>query len=183
MALAFELAGTDAPLAIDWDRIDIVSERPGSPVSAAPAPAPRSGPPPPTPPPASVTDELVSHAWSGRAWQDSGTEVEPSSPLPDAEVRRLAAASRSVPSVNLRGLDRHTAAAQLRDFVVLARHADVSIIQVITGKGVDSSGAPVLRPLLGRWLGDRVGVDVRGWCYERDAEGEWGAALVVLRRR
>lgn len=96
--------------------------------------------------------------------------------------RRLRRAS-CVPTLRLRGLDRQGARRQLEDFVVLARHGDLRVIRVVTGKGLGSRGDPVLRPMLARWLATQAGRVVSGWRYDVDVDGEWGSVLIVLQPR
>lgn len=186
MQLAFELVSRpgEPELTLDWDRIEVVEAIPdgargGDAVDLEAQTA--TAPDPPTPDPAELTAPLRSHTWTGAAWRDEGVEHDPVSPMSEHDVHVRAGRAGSVPRLKLRGLTRSSARDHLDDFVILARHAQLRVVRIVTGKGLGSRGEPVLRPMLKRWLARERGRSVSGWCYELDADGAWGSVLVVLR--
>lgn len=85
------------------------------------------------------------------------------------------------PSVNLRGATIEDAERRLRESVATWRRAGVPIGRIITGKGKQSPGDPVIKLMVLNWLDDEEGLRaVRLWAPERTADGDFGAVVVEL---
>ncbi|HRN62193.1 MAG TPA: Smr/MutS family protein [Luteimonas sp.] len=79
----------------------------------------------------------------------------------------------------------HASAAQaeamLRDFLSEARHAGAGCVRIVHGKGLNSSGVPVLKNLVDRLLRQRG--DVLAFHSAPAAQGGTGAVLVLIKPR
>ena len=86
--------------------------------------------------------------------------------------------------LDLHGLVREEAHADLAAFILRARRDDERCVLVITGRGRSSpGGVPVLREALPRWLGRApIRPHVLAFCTARPADGGAGAFYVLLRR-
>ena len=197
MALIFANLDHDNPRVcegIDFERL-IVVER--APVEEAPVSEPElEDTPSPTP---AVDDEasrapsptLEAEGWVGASWSDDlGPRVElvDRPVLDDAEqaLLRRAAQIRRLSELDLHELDRREALRHLEFFVELCRASGQRFCRVITGKGVSSSGAPVLKRVVLEWCVAAPprpsGRDqVSAWAPELDQYGEWGALILRLR--
>lgn len=83
-------------------------------------------------------------------------------------------------------LDLHHASAAaaealLRRFLQDARDADARCVRIVHGKGLNSSGVPILKNLVDRLLRQRA--DVLAFHSAPVAQGGTGAVLVLLRSR
>lgn len=84
-------------------------------------------------------------------------------------------------TLDLHGLTREEAFAQLDAFIAIQRQADVTSVLIIHGKGLRSgSQGPVLRPLILRGLALRQ--DVLAFASARQCDGGSGATYVLLKR-
>ena len=148
--------------------------------------------PPPDPPaqPAPAVAPATARAWVGASWSDDlGPIIElverPELSAVQLELLRQVPRT-SLPELNLRYLDRHAALRHLELFVDLCRARGDRWCRVITGKGIESAGEPVLKRVVLEWCVARPprpsGVEkVRAWAPELDSYGEWGALIVRLR--
>jgi ribonuclease BN (tRNA processing enzyme) len=85
------------------------------------------------------------------------------------------------PSVNLRGATTDDAERRLRESVATWRRKGVPIGRVITGKGKQSPGDPVIKLMVLNWLDGEEGLRaVRMWVPERTADGDFGAVILEL---
>lgn len=175
MRAAFE--ALDGGVELDWDRISVVPARRAEPVAdnGPSDPPPRTGasrmPAPPSP-----AVDLHAEQWVGASW-DQPDHVP--TPLPESLAILQRSRSASVATVNLHGLGRVAALAQLETFCVLARAAGFRFARIITGKGLGSPAGPVLKPAVVEWTADSR--HVVAWAGERDDGGDYGAVIVQLR--
>ena len=180
MRLAFDRLGEDIG-SIDWDRIQVVPE-PQAPAAASPRPSQRAAPAPPVPTAAPSPQLPPRPDWIGGSWRDELPPDPEHRRLEADQLRRVARRQGSVPSLNLHGLDRHGAVHQLDQFVRLSRAQGFTVVRVITGKGLGSKGAPVVRPRVLAWLCE-PGRPVAGWSPETDDDGDFGSLLTLLQAR
>lgn len=181
---------------IDFDRIVICEAV----ASAEPAPglgAPGEPVEPPAPEPSEPEPEpeLAApdpRAWVGASWSDElGPIVElVDRPQLSREQHALlcAAARVELLELNLRHRDRRRGLRELQFFVELCRARGDRWCRVITGKGIESAGEPVLKRMVLEWCVARPprpsGTEqVLGWAPEIDQYGEWGALILRLRAR
>ena len=175
---------------IDFDRIVICE------AAALPEPKPElvaSGEPVESPALADPEPELAApdgQAWVGASWSDDlGPIIElvDRPQLSRAQHELLcAAASVELLELNLRHRDRHDGLRELEFFVRLCRARGDRWCRVITGKGIESAGEPVLKRMVLEWCVARPprpsGIEqVLGWAPEIDQYGEWGALILRLR--
>ncbi len=146
----------------------------------------------------SVGTRLEDHDWSGQEWlrveiephlqaihnaQDAHAQWSNPSHL-TPEQRQLLENLRhedNLPSLNLRHLNRHQALEKLTQFIALHYAARRPYVRVITGKGIESKPAPVIKPAVVEWLFRQQDI-FRNWVPEFDAYHEWGSLLIELKR-
>jgi DNA-nicking Smr family endonuclease len=81
--------------------------------------------------------------------------------------------------LDLHGMNRHTAAMSLTDFLRDCRHRRLGCVRIVHGKGLGSrQREPVLKGLLRKWL---VRQDVLAFSQAPAAKGGSGAVLVLLK--
>jgi DNA-nicking Smr family endonuclease len=101
--------------------------------------------------------------------------------LSPAQQRLLARSRRhALATVNLRHLDRATALRHLELFVHACQARRVRWCRVMTGKGIDSAGEPVLKRAVLEWCRGPGRTYVREWAPQLDPHGEWGVLIVRL---
>ncbi|WP_052558105.1 Smr/MutS family protein [Enhygromyxa salina] len=192
MALIFSLLDHDNPRVcegIEFDRLVVLSERelPQAPVDqpAQIRPPPR-GDEVPAPPPQPSLEFDPSEAWIGRSWADDIATV-PSAlldrPQLDPKQHDLIerASKRERATLNLRRLDREAALRHLQLFIHACRSERIRLCTVVTGKGVHSSGEPVLKRVVLEWCRGPGRIAVLGWAPQLDQHGEWGSLALELR--
>lgn len=114
-----------------------------------------------------------------------GVDEEGSVTLNKNEKKLLEAAKRytrtagELLETTLRGLDREAALMRLEGFVSHALTQDARFVRVITGKGKNSEGAPVLKEVARSWLLAHPSVAELVPDVTRD--GNFGAYIVRLR--
>lgn len=189
------MAAAYAGDALDFDRIDIVAFTP-----VAPSPQTIAGDPrddddardddasvAPAPERQVPRVPLALGPWAGKAWRDHAVASPPLevAALEERERELLADAARrpEVPTLRLRGMRRAPALEALADQVARARDRGLAYLRVITGKGVDSPGAPILKEAVIAWCSGDGALAVAAWAPERDRFGEYGSLLLRLRRR
>lgn len=138
---------------------------------------------------------LAASEWVGASWSDDlgprveGPELAERPELDEAGRRLLRRARRirDLSELDLHGFDRRRALRHLELFVGLCRGRGDRYCRVITGKGVSSVDAPVLKQVVVRWCeaspprpSGRAWVSA--WTPEPDQYGEWGALILQLRR-
>jgi DNA-nicking Smr family endonuclease len=101
-------------------------------------------------------------------------------------LRRLKAGEPRVEAqLDLHGRSRDEALAALERFLALARDGGKRCVLVIHGRGAHSSDdAPVLKPLVWRWLAasPAAAAAVLAFASARPAEGGDGATRILLRK-
>lgn len=197
MATAFEALSTGS-VNIEWERVQVVQEKAQpAPLDAAPhppappAPAPQTSPAPSQP-------RLDPAQWQGRSWagQDffSGQTDQISSQHPfsridanqlDPDQKRLLDKIGQLPpdqvqELQLRHLSRSDAMQQMRRQVAQMRLFGQRYLRVITGKGIGSSGAPILRQEVIHWCILQAKRQALQWTPELEKSGEYGAIFVDL---
>ncbi len=81
--------------------------------------------------------------------------------------------------LDLHGMNRHTAAMSLTDFLRDCRHRRLGCVRIVHGKGLGSrQREPVLKGLLRKWL---VRQDVLAFSQAPAAQGGSGAVLLLLK--
>jgi DNA-nicking Smr family endonuclease len=101
--------------------------------------------------------------------------------LADGELDRLAAGRvRPDASLDLHGLHEDAAATTLERFLVAARGAGHRCVLVVTGKGLHSTGGPILRHAVPDLLAVRLAAHVRAFAPARPDHGGDGALYVLL---
>jgi DNA-nicking Smr family endonuclease len=81
--------------------------------------------------------------------------------------------------LDLHGMNRHTAAISLTEFLRHCRHRHLGCVRIVHGKGRGSHHRePVLKGLLRKWL---VRQDVLAFSQAPAAQGGSGAVLVLLK--
>ena len=94
-------------------------------------------------------------------------------------AKRYARNMGEMSETTLRGLDRETALKRLEAFIAHAIAMDARFVRVITGKGKNSEGAPVLKEVARTWLQGHSRVAELVPDITRD--GNFGAYIVRLR--
>lgn len=200
MELIFASLDPDNPRVcegIDFERIVICEEQPAQAeraleqqgnASADTAPE-RAGSATVSAPPLTPPD---ARAWVGASWSDDlGPIIElvDRPQLSPAQAELLRRAPRTgFPELSLRRLDRHRALRHLELFIHICQARGSRWCRVITGKGIESSGEPVLKRLVLEWCVAAAprpsgAAQVSAWVPELDSYGEWGALILSLRRR
>ncbi|EQD52796.1 Smr protein/MutS2 [mine drainage metagenome] len=83
--------------------------------------------------------------------------------------------------LDLHGLTLDEALAQLGEFIDAKRHAEITSVLIVHGKGLRSgSQGPILRPAIQKWLTLRQ--DVLAFATARQCDGGSGATYVLLKR-
>lgn len=189
MQLIFAHLDDDNPrvvTGIDFERIVVLERRhvdahahASEPAPARPAPRERRREPPPSP--ALPVARLEQHEWSGRGWVDDVRAIDPALlDRPELDAAELALLRRTrkrpLPCLYLRLLDRAAALRHLDVFADACRRQPARYVRVITGKGINSFGEPVLKRTVLGWC------DEGGFAHARelDHEGEWGALIIDI---
>lgn len=189
MQLIFAHLDDDNPrvvTGIDFERIVVLERRhvdahahASEPAAARPAPRERRREPPPGP--ALPVARLEQHEWSGRGWVDDVRAIDPALlDRPELDAAALAllerARARVLPCLYLRMLDRAAALRHLDVFMRACRGQQIRYVRVITGKGINSFGEPVLKRAVLGWC-DEGGL---AHAFELDRQGEWGSLIIDL---
>lgn len=131
---------------------------------------------------------LDDHEWVGLSWRDARelatlSAEELMEPELTAAQRRLLKQSRGehVAVLNIRGNTKAEAMGEVEAFVRAQCADGASWARVITGKGKQSAGAPVLKPAVIAWCEGEGAVLVRAWAPETDRSGNYGSVLLALR--
>lgn len=198
MATAFQALSTGT-VNIEWERTQVVLEKsaPDAHEASAPAeppPAPQSAARASTPAP----PHLDPAQWQGRDWegQDFFTGqancVDAEQPfaqiqrgqLSPAQSRLLDKISKLRPSevqeLNLRHLPRKEAMVQLRRKATQMRRLGQRYLRIITGKGIGSSGAPILRREVVHWCILQAKKQALQWTPEPENNREYGSIFIDL---
>lgn len=199
MAAAFHALST-GEVNIEWDATQVVQSKAPCASPSQPATLPAPTPPPEAasqkkaPPPTSLDPSQ----WQGRDWggQDwlSGQHVpidatHPFSKLRNhqlspTQLRLLEKVTRLHPAkiqeLNLRYQTRNQAMAQLRRTVAQMRRFGQRYLRIITGKGIGSSGAPILRQEVVHWCILQANRQALQWTPEPENNREYGAIFVDL---
>lgn len=176
---------------IEFERLEILTESkatPEPPPSPAVTIAPEQPAPPVDPQPDPQLDPLAPKSWIGRDWADDIATI-PAAMLdrPTLDPVQLELIERAVKhtgaTLNLRHLHRGPALHHLRLFVHMCRSNRVRVCRVITGKGIDSRGEPVLKRAAIEWCRGDGREAVLRWAPQLDRHGEWGTLVLELRSR
>lgn len=154
---------------------------------AEPEPSPTEPQPAPTQPEPERTPvmRLELEQRVGATWADDIAAV----PGDWLERPRLSAAQqqllersrrRALACLNLRRLDRTTALRHLELFVRACQARRLAWCRIITGKGIDSVGEPVLKRAALEWCRGPGRAQVLEWAPELDPHGEWGVLVLRL---
>ncbi|HSW13752.1 MAG TPA: Smr/MutS family protein [Solimonas sp.] len=102
--------------------------------------------------------------------------------IQDAVLRKLRRGQYHIQrELDLHGLNRNHAHAEVSQFLALCRDQDLRCVRVIHGKGNGSpNSGPVIKTLLDGWLRKRR--EVLAFCSARPVDGGTGAVYVLLRR-
>jgi DNA-nicking Smr family endonuclease len=102
-----------------------------------------------------------------------------------AEHREVLRRARLAPMavLNLRHDRRDEALRRLAVFVRDHQRDEVRYVRVITGKGRQSEGDPVLKPAVVAWASGTGRPWVARWAPETDCSGQWGSVVLQLRAR
>ncbi|MFB6351329.1 MAG: Smr/MutS family protein [Bradymonadaceae bacterium] len=116
----------------------------------------------------------------------SGQGLHHVSPLNDVQetmVERADAADErgKLRVLNLRGETADDATEMLREFIERCRRDGVQFARIVPGRGKQSDGEPVLKPLVLRWLETRAVDAIRGYAPERSIHGDYGSVIVEFR--
>lgn len=99
------------------------------------------------------------------------------------DLLRRARKQSYVPTLNLRHQRRAESMRELAAFVLQHRQERVRYVRVITGKGKQSEGPPVLKPMVMEWCSTPPGSEhVLAWAPETDRSGNFGMLVLELRR-
>lgn len=204
MATAFQALST-GEVELEWEELQIVQEGHATHCDESPPPQP-SAPQAPSPKAAHCETtrerasqlELDPSQWQGRNWdkQDllsaSAEHLAAHNPFAKVEHRRLSALQQAlldrvakIPAsqlqeLNLRHQTRVDALDQLRRAVAHMRRLDQRYLRIITGKGIGSAGAPVLRQEVVHWCILQANRHALQWTPEAENSREYGAILVDL---
>ena len=190
MQLIFTHLDDDNPrvcVGIEFDRLVVLREpaqvEPVAVEAAVAEPVAIEQAEPAKPEPVEPTPRLAGHVWIGRGWSDEVIAIDPATldrPGLDAKQRALLrrASGRSLPTLNLRRLEREPAIAHLEIFVHACRQQRLRCVRVITGKGIESKAEPVLKRAVLHWC-RREGL---ASAPELDVHGEFGALVIELVR-
>jgi DNA-nicking Smr family endonuclease len=137
--------------------------------------------------PADVDLERPLGAGGAFAIETTGESIAARAPGVDARrLRRLKAGEPGAEArLDLHGRAREEALRALERFIAAARDDGKRCVLVIHGRGAHSEGdAPVLKPLVWRWLADAPAsaAAVLAFASARPAEGGDGATRVLLRK-
>ena len=155
------------------------------------APPPTRGTPrrPPVPPRAELFEGPPEALYESKTFEVAtpGEAIEARAVGADVKIlRRLKAGEPRVEArLDLHGRSRDEALAALDRFLVLARESGKRCVLVIHGRGAHSSDdAPVLKPLVWRWLAasSASASSVLAFASARPAEGGDGATRILLRK-
>lgn len=199
MATAFEALSTGT-VNIEWERTQVVLEKsPPDAHDASASAAPTSAPEPaavqastPAPPP------LDPAQWQGRDWEGQdfftgqGDRINAEQPfaqvqanqLSPAQTRLLERIAKIQPSeiqeLNLRHLSRDEAMGQLRRQAAQMRRLGQRYLRIITGKGIGSAGAPILRLAVVHWCILQAKKQALQWTPEPENNREYGSIFIDL---
>ena len=134
--------------------------------------------------------DLKGRDWVGARWATEHelttlTPEELKEPRLTGEQRDRLRRSRKGPTMsvlNIRRLKRREAMAEVEAFVAGARADGDRFVRVVTGKGKQSAGDPVLKPAVINWCHGPGSSWVAGWAPETDRSGQFGSLVLELRR-
>lgn len=125
--------------------------------------------------------------WVGASWHDevelrSLTPEELHEPTLGGGQRQLLRKSRraSMRVLNIRHLRKHEAMREVEAFVRAERVQRSEFVRIITGKGKQSVGNPVLKPAVIDWCENEAIGLVKGWAPETDRSGNYGSVVLHL---
>ena len=87
-----------------------------------------------------------------------------------------------MPVLMLRGSTRSEAEGELVAFVRGCCAKRIAFARIITGKGRQSEGEPVLKRMVIEWSEGHGGKHVRSWAPETDQTGQFGSVVLELKR-
>jgi len=116
----------------------------------------------------------------------SGQGLHHVSPLNDVQetmVERAEAADErgELRVLNLRGETAEEATDMLREFIKRCVDDGGRYARLVPGRGTQSEGEPVLKPLVLRWLETKAVDVIRGYAPERSLHGDYGSLIVEFR--
>lgn len=142
--------------------------------------------------------------WQGRHWREDdawsligdplGPQSDTQNPFDRADPQHLSdpqkrllkrfqgLSSQEITELYLRGLSHAHAQKRLIDCITLMRRTHRRYLRVITGKGIGSAGAPVLRRQIISWCILQAHQQRLQWSPEPDSNHEYGAILVDLQQ-
>ena len=134
--------------------------------------------------------DLKGRDWVGARWATEHelttlTPEELKEPRLTGEQRDRLRRSRKGPTMNvlnIRRLKRREAMAEVEAFVAGARADGDRFVRIVTGKGKQSAGDPVLKPAVIKWCHGPGSSWVAGWAPETDRSGQYGSVVLELRR-
>lgn len=191
MATAFA-ALTTGDVNIEWDAVEVVKE------GEAPLAPSKPKAPPNHPPSTPAEPSLDPTQWQGRGWstQDffSGQtdSISPSQPFEQIHTAQLSPAQQTllkkmsqlpesaVSTLSLRHLQRIEAMSLLRRHIAQMRMFGQRYLRIVTGKGIGSRGAPILRQEIVHWCILQAKQQALLWTPDLEMNGEYGAILVDL---
>lgn|SRR5690554_3819377 len=92
------------------------------------------------------------------------------------------ARQHEIPEINVRGDSVEDALRQVELFVHQQCKDNRQFVRIIHGRGLQSDGAPVLKPAILHWLEGPGFRYVRGYVPERNSAGDYGSLIVELER-
>lgn len=87
---------------------------------------------------------------------------------------------RHIDFLNIRQMRREEAISEVKIFVRGAHRRGIPFVRIITGKGKQSEGLPVLKRAVIEWIEQHGAGKVRGWAPETDRGGNYGSVVVEL---
>lgn len=85
--------------------------------------------------------------------------------------------------INIRQSRREEALAEVKAFVAAAYRREIPYVRIITGKGNQSEGLPVLKRAVIEWVEQYASIQVRGWAPETDRGGNYGSVVLEIAAR
>lgn len=117
----------------------------------------------------------------------SGQGLKHVSPLNDVQEEMVEQAEAAddrgeLRILNLRGETTDDAAEMLSDFAERCQREGIRYARIVPGRGEQSDGDPVLKPLVLRWLETKAVDAIRGYAPERTIHGDYGSLIIEFRR-